>query len=101
MSVLPIRYTSEADNDYINVITRILNKWGRRSALNLDDRIKMVEQQIAKYPEMYPRTEQKASARKCVVTKQTTLFYTILTNEIVVVAIFDNRQDPAIFEKRG
>ncbi|MBL4585738.1 MAG: hypothetical protein JKX84_01570 [Flavobacteriales bacterium] len=50
---------------------------------------------------MYPATDHIASVRKCIVTEQTTLFYTVLSDEIIVVAIFDSRQDSAIFEKRG
>ena len=37
--------------------------------------------------------------RMCVVTKQTSFIYTIVEEEIIIITIFDNRQNPALIYK--
>lgn len=53
--------------------------------------------QISQYPESCPVSEEFPGLYKCIVTKQTTLYYRIKENEIQVIAFFDNRQDPKKF----
>ena len=45
-------------------------------------------------PESFPQSEKKVGLHKCVITKQTTLFYRYTTEEITIVTIFDTRQNP-------
>jgi plasmid stabilization system protein ParE len=49
---------------------------------------------ISQHPESFPVSEEFPGLYKCVVTKQTTLYYRIEEKEIQVITIFDNRQDP-------
>ena len=50
--------------------------------------------QIATHPKSCPESQEFKGLHKCVVTKQTSLFYRITEDEIEVITIFDNRQDP-------
>jgi len=36
---------------------------------------------------------------KCVVTRQTSLYYRILPDHIEIITVFDNRQDPEALDK--
>ena len=49
---------------------------------------------IQSYPEGFPESKVKLGLHKCVVTKQTTLFYRFDSKRIVIVTIFDTRQNP-------
>ena len=49
---------------------------------------------VAKSPESFPVSSKNVKFRKCVVTKQNTLFYHYNEKHIVVVAVFDTRQNP-------
>jgi len=49
---------------------------------------------IKKQPESFPSSENEKGLRKCVVTKQTTLYYRFDKYKIKVVTIFDTRQNP-------
>ena len=49
---------------------------------------------IKKQPESFPSSEKEKGLRKCVVTKQTTLFYRFDEKSIKIVTIFDTRQNP-------
>lgn len=48
--------------------------------------------QIAKMPESCPMSRKKKGVYKCVVSKQTSLFYRVTSKGIEVIALFDNRQ---------
>ncbi len=45
-------------------------------------------------PESFPVSNFRKTVRKCVVSKQTTIFYKIRKNDVVVVSVFDTRQNP-------
>lgn len=54
---------------------------------------------IQSNPEIFPKTEVIKGLHKCVITKQTTLYYRIKGSRIDIVTIFDSRQDPTSFFK--
>ena len=45
-------------------------------------------------PEVFPASNIKKGLHKCVITKQTTLFYRFNSKKIIIVTIFDTRQNP-------
>lgn len=49
---------------------------------------------IKEKPESFPSSEKEKGLRKCVVTKQTTLYYRFDKSKITVVTLFDTRQNP-------
>lgn len=61
----------------------------------LDDCIEIIKEQ----PEAFPASDKKEGLRKCVVTKQTTLYYRFNSKRISVVTIFDSRQNPKKLNK--
>ncbi|MDO6804257.1 type II toxin-antitoxin system RelE/ParE family toxin [Wenyingzhuangia sp. 1_MG-2023] len=50
-------------------------------------------------PESFPQSENKVGLHKCVITKQTTLFYRHTSKIITIVTIFDTRQNPNKLKK--
>ncbi|MGY5351111.1 type II toxin-antitoxin system RelE/ParE family toxin [Wenyingzhuangia sp. IMCC45533] len=50
-------------------------------------------------PESFPQSENKIGLYKCVITKQTTLFYRYTREKITIVTIFDTRQNPNKLKK--
>jgi plasmid stabilization system protein ParE len=50
---------------------------------------------ISDNPEIFPASEINPSVRRCVVSKQTTLYYKIEPDEIQIITIHDTRQNPA------
>ena len=45
-------------------------------------------------PDTFRKSEVNGRIRRCVVSKQTTLYYKYNTNEIRLLALFDTRQSP-------
>lgn len=56
----------------------------------LNERLKTIEQN----PFIYPASEKDIKLRKCVISKQTSLYYEIQDDRIYVLDVIDNRQDP-------
>jgi len=50
-------------------------------------------------PDSFPQSEKKVGLHKCVITKQTTLFYRYTNEKITIVTIFDTRQNPKKLKK--
>ena len=94
MTQHPVRYASVADQEYTDLMKRVARKWGIQAARKLNKQIKAKEQYIARYPEASPISDYNPRLRKCVVTPQTILFYTIKPTEVVITTVFDARQDP-------
>ena len=54
---------------------------------------------IKSMPESFPKLKNDKIRHKCVVTKQTTVLYKFNSKEIVIIAVFDSRQDPKNIKK--
>ncbi|WP_240463056.1 type II toxin-antitoxin system RelE/ParE family toxin [Mesonia aquimarina] len=61
----------------------------------LDDCIDIIKHQ----PEAFPESNKRKGLRRCVVTKQTTLYYRFNSKRINVVTIVDTRQKPKMLNK--
>lgn len=61
----------------------------------LDRSIEIIKTQ----PESFPESDIKPGLHKCVVSKQTTLYFRFTSSQIKIVNIFDNRQDPSKLNK--
>jgi hypothetical protein len=49
---------------------------------------------IAKSPAMYSISKKDSAYRKCVMSKQTSIYYSFEKETIVLAALWDNRQNP-------
>ena len=54
---------------------------------------------IQKDPGIFPKSEANKKIRKCVISKQTTLYYSFNNQEIRLLSFFDTRQDPTKIKK--
>ncbi|MGO1752322.1 MAG: type II toxin-antitoxin system RelE/ParE family toxin [Psychroflexus sp.] len=61
----------------------------------LDNCIDIIKQQ----PEAFPESNKRKGLRRCVVTKQITLYYRFNSKRINLVTIFDTRQKPKKLNK--
>lgn len=61
----------------------------------LDASIEIIRNQ----PEIFPESKKAKKLRKCVLTKQTTLFYRFNSKQVNIITIFDTRQHPKKLNK--
>jgi plasmid stabilization system protein ParE len=94
-----IRLSKRAMRKLDSLLVYLEEEWSAKVkhefVLKLDKSLK----QIQKLPDSFPESEKIKGLRKCVVTKQTTLFYKYSETTIDVITIFDNRQNPKSLKK--
>lgn len=90
-----------AESKLLKLSQYLLEEWNLKTRdkfiSKLNDKIK----QIAIQPDSCPKSSEFENLYKCVVTKQTTIFYRIIAErkEIEIITIFDTRQNPDKLKK--
>ena len=90
-----------AESKLLKLSKYLLEEWNVKTRdkfiSKLNDKIK----QISIQPDSCPKSSEFKNLYKCVVTKQTTFFYRILTErkEIEIITFFDTRQNPHKLKK--
>jgi len=94
-----IRLSKRAMKKLDSLLVYLEEEWSAKVkqefVLKLDKSLK----QIQRIPNSFPESEKIRGLRKCVVTKQTTIFYKYSDTSIDVLTIFDNRQNPKSLKK--
>lgn len=74
-------------------------KWSERIRKKFATRLYQTVKIIQINPEAFPLSESNKKVHKCVITKQSTLFYKFNSKKIEIIAFFDTRQDPNKIKK--
>ena len=77
----------------------LIEKWSIKVKNEFIEKLDYSIELIRNQPELFPESKEGKKIRKCVVTKQTTLFYRFTSKQINVVTIFDTRQSPKKLKK--
>ncbi len=89
-----IIWSPAAEKDFALVLEYLSTRWNKRIISRfinkLDDNIGLISQN----PKLFPVINENLQIRKCVVTKQNTLFYREFNDNIEIIRLFDSRQDP-------
>ena len=89
-----IEWTDEALQNLDLIIAYLLNGWSEKIlekfAKKLDKRIIT----ISRNPFTFPVSGIRKNVRRCVLSKQTTIYYEIKKDVVVILTLFDNRSDP-------
>ena len=94
-----IRISQIAERKLELLFEYLLEEWSYKVksefVKKLDKNIQIIKEQ----PESFPKSEKQDGLRKCVITKQTTLFYEFNEKEVHILTFFDTRQDPKKLKK--
>ena len=77
----------------------LLQEWSQKVQLNFIKKLDLTIKIIKEQPEIFPESQKIKGLRKCVVTKQTTLYYRFDHHKIIIVTVFDTRQHPKKLKK--
>ncbi|MEI8084683.1 MAG: type II toxin-antitoxin system RelE/ParE family toxin [Paludibacter sp.] len=69
-------------------------EWSEKVKHNFIEKLDNSTEQIRRYPLSCEKSQLKLGLHRCIVTKQTTLYYTFDTKRIYIVTLFDNRMNP-------
>ena len=90
---LTITWTSRAKFDYHNILQYLQRNWTKKELQKFIDKTAKTISIIADKPELFPATKRRNS-RRCVLSKQTSLYYRVKKKEIELLMFWDNRQNP-------
>jgi plasmid stabilization system protein ParE len=94
-----ITISNRAQKNIEILFNHIELKWSekvkKKFALKLYDTLKII--QIS--PESFPKSAYNSNYHKCVLSKQTTIFYKYNSKQIKILSLFDTRQNPTKINK--
>lgn len=89
-----IDWSDEASANLDSIVEYLQNSWTDREisrfVKKLDKRIDL----LSKNPHAYPVVDRRINIRRSVLSKQTTIYYEVKTDAVVILSLFDNRKDP-------
>ncbi len=91
---LKVTISERAEKNLDDIMFYLEEEWSIRVRDNFRKKLIKVVEQIANNPELFSPSTIKKNVRRCVVTKQTSLYYRILNQEIEIITIQDNRKNP-------
>ena len=88
-----LEFSERSLKEIRNTVDYLKVKWSERISDNFLKELKRNIDLIQINPELFPISEFEG-LRKCVVSKQTSVFFIIKNNTIYIVSVFDTRQNP-------
>ncbi|PTB96002.1 type II toxin-antitoxin system RelE/ParE family toxin [Marivirga lumbricoides] len=90
----PIEWSPRARQDYLKLLDYLADKWGNKTVNKFNNRLQSILKLISEMPDLYPSSDKRKQVRRCVISKQTSLYYQIKKDKIELITMFDNRQNP-------
>jgi plasmid stabilization system protein ParE len=90
-----VEWSPRAVSEFIDLIGYLLEEWGEDITKKFINRLQFVISNISERPELYPATGNRKNVRRCVISKQTSLYYRIRNEKIELITLFDSRKNPA------
>ncbi len=72
----------------------LLENWSAKVKSDFIEKLDHTIDIIRLEPETFPESQKDPGLRKCIITKQTTLYYRFDSKNIIILTIFDTRQNP-------
>ncbi|WP_309607975.1 type II toxin-antitoxin system RelE/ParE family toxin [Flavobacterium sp.] len=91
--------STRAQKNIAKLLEYLELKWSEKVrkefAVKLYNAIKIIRNN----PESFPKSEINSKYNKCVITKQSTIYYRYNLNQVRVLSLFDTRQNPIRIKK--
>ena len=89
-----VRWSKLARKSYIDLLLDIQDNWGDDVAVTFAQKVEKTIQTIQSMPFIYPAAEkaQAQNTRRCVLSKQTSLYYKVEDTFIDLIVFYDNRK---------
>jgi len=70
------------------------SNWSQKTKVSFIKKLDKRLKQIEKYPDSFPNSDLVEGLHKCVITKQTSMYYQYDNRTINIVTLFFSKQDP-------
>lgn len=91
---LSIRYSLRARQEEMELLDYVLQNFGQKKAKEIYLLLEKRLDQLSGSPEMYRESNKRKGLRKCVFSKQTSIYYRIKEDHIEIVSFRPNRKNP-------
>lgn len=92
---MKIIWTPEAKDSFSQNVDYLLTEWGDHVTSDFLDRVDEVILRLSKNPKIYPVINLSDNIHRCVVVKQISLYYLIVsTTQIDLITFWNNFQNP-------
>ena len=75
------------------------DEWGVKTKNQFLNKLKEKFRQLSKYPHSCIQSKEFPFLYKCVINKYASLYYRIKDDNIEIITVIDNRQDPSMISK--
>lgn len=86
-------WTDNAKSELSEIINYIATEWNEVVVRKFAKKLETALKSMLTMPTAFPESSVKKNIRRKVISKQTSIYYKILNDEIVILSIFDNRRD--------
>jgi plasmid stabilization system protein ParE len=94
-----IVFSKNAEKSLIDLLEYLEFKWSikvrEKFISKLDESIYLIQNK----PEIFPKSQINKNQYKCVLSKQTTIYYRYNRKEVRILSLFDTRQNPSKIKK--
>ena len=91
--------TPRAQVEIENIFEYLELKWNETIKKKFSNKINTTIKLLIDNPELFPVSNVNKKIRKAVVSKQSTLYYHFNSKHIIVLSVFDTRQNPTKINK--
>ncbi len=91
---MKVTISDRAEQNLDNIVGYLEKEWSVRVRDKFLEVLKTKIEQISRMPQMYEPSSKRKTVRRCVVSKQTSLYYRVRKEEIEIITIQDNRRNP-------
>lgn len=88
-----IVFSKNAEKGLSELFEYLEDQWSERIKNKFISNLDKVIYLIQIEPEIFPKSELNKNYRKCVLSKQTTIYYKFNTKRVEIVTFFDTRQN--------
>ncbi len=92
-----IRWTSNFYSDFSQIVSFITERWGNKSAEDFINRVDIYINMLKLFPHLGKIIHYQRQIRALIISKQITIICRIKSDNIIILNLFDNRQDPDKF----
>jgi plasmid stabilization system protein ParE len=92
-------WSQRASRDLNGIQDYLESKWTEKEIRGFFRNLEKHLELIRENPKLYPAADKWKEVRRCVLSKQTSLYYRIKSRTIEIITLFDNRQNPDKLKK--
>lgn len=92
---LSVLWTDEAQETFDRIVLLLEDNWGMAAARKFIQDVQKTTTLLQEQPYLY-KASPVLNCRQAVITHQTSMFYEVTDNQIIILFFYDNRQEPIV-----